>query len=85
MTKEQQKVEANKVYRAIIDPHYEAYEAIADSAWKAYEAIADSAYKAYEAIIDPALKDYEAKCKEIDEQKDVIKIIDGKRYKLIEE
>ena len=43
------------------------------------------ARKAYDAIIVPALKIYEAKCKEIDKQKDDIKIIDGKRYKLIEE
>ena len=66
MTKEQQKVEANKVYRAIIDP-----------AFKAYEAIVDSARKAYQAKIE--------EIEEIDEQDDIIKIIDGKRYKLIEE
>ena len=43
----------------------------------------DEAFKAYEAIRDPAFKTYEAKCKEIDAQEDEIKIIDGKRYKLI--
>ena len=74
MDKEQQKKEAWKVYQAKIDPAY-----------KAYRAIVDSAIKVYFKTADPALKACEAKCKEIDEQEDVIKIIDGKRYKLIEE
>ncbi len=43
----------------------------------------DEAYKAYEAIQGPAWEAYKAKIKEIDGED--IKIIDGKRYKLIEE
>jgi len=74
MTKQEQKDEAYKVY---LD--------IRDQAFKAYKAIIDPAYKAYLAIRDPACEDYEAKCEEIDAQEDEIKIIDGKRYKLINE
>jgi len=54
-----------------------------NEAYKAYEAIKDPAFKAYLAIRDPAHEDYLAKCEEIDAQEDEIKIIDGKRYKLI--
>jgi len=74
-TKQQQKDEAYVAFRAIRDPALKVYEVIAGSAWEAYK-----------AITDPALKVYEAKCREIDEQVDEdIKIIDGKRYKLIKE
>ena len=38
MDKEQQKVEANKVYRAIMDPAWKAYQAISAPAWNAYQA-----------------------------------------------
>ena len=41
------------------------------------------ALKAYRAIQIPAKEAYLAKCKEIDGED--IKIIDGKRYKLVEE
>jgi len=41
------------------------------------------ALKEYRAIQIPVWEAYLAKCKEIDEED--IKIIDGKRYKLIEE
>jgi len=54
-----------------------------NEAYKAYEAIKDPADKTYKAIINPAFKAYLAKCEEIDAQEDEIKIIDGKRYKLI--
>ena len=74
MTKQEQRIEALKVYYAIKGP-----------AWKAYEEIEQPAAKAYEAIANQAEKIYIAKCREIDKQKDDIKIIDGKRYKLIEE
>jgi len=44
----------------------------------------DQAYKKYKAINDPAWEEYKAKCEAIDEQDlEDIKIIDGKRYKLI--
>jgi len=46
----------------------------------------DEAYKVYLAMIDQTFKAHEAylaKCKEIDAQEDESKIIDGKRYKLI--
>jgi len=56
-----------------------------DQAYKKYKAINDPAYKKYKAISDPAWKEYKAKCKKIDEQEEDIKIIDGKRYKLIKE
>ena len=72
MTKQEQKNKAFKAYEAIMAP-----------AFKTYEAIRDSAYKDYEDTIDQAFKAYLAKCKEIYEQEDEIKIIDGKRYKLI--
>jgi len=46
----------------------------------------DEALEAYIAIQAPALKVYLAKCDEIEQQEDDdIRIIDGKRYKLIEE
>ena len=46
----------------------------------------DEALEAYIAIQAPALKAYLAKCDEIEQQEDDdIRIIDGKRYKLIEE
>jgi len=65
---------------------WEAYEAIQAPAWKAYQAIEAPAWKAYQAIKDPAWKAYLAKCDEIEQQEDDdIRIIDGKRYKLIEE
>ena len=38
MNKEQQKVEANKVYRAIIAPAWKAYQAISAPAWNDYQA-----------------------------------------------
>jgi len=72
LTKQEQKAEA-----------WEAYEAIAEPARKAYYTIVDPAWKAYEVIADPAWEAYEAKCREIDKQ-ETIKIIDGKRYRLIE-
>ena len=72
LTKEEQKEEA-----------WESYEAIAEPARKAYYAILDPAWKAYEVIADPAWKAYLAKLREIDKQ-ETIKIIDGKRYRLIE-
>jgi len=55
-----------------------------NEAWKVYHAIIDPAMEAYEAIQAPAWEAYNAKCREIDQQKDDIRIIDGKRYKLIE-
>ena len=42
----------------------------------------DRAYAEYNAIREPAYKEYQAKCNEIDEQD--IKIIDGKKYKLVD-
>jgi len=60
-TKQEQKAEALKAYKAIIDP----------------------ALKIYNGIAEPATEAYDAKLREIDGQD--IKIIDGKRYKLIEE
>ena len=78
-TKEQRKDEALKAYRAIHIPAYKIYEAIEDPAWETYQ-----------EINIPAWHIYEAKCKEIDDEIDEeivkeedIKIIDGKRYKLI--
>jgi len=43
----------------------------------------EEAQKAYKAIVDPAREIYLAKLREIDE--DDIKIINGKKYKLVEE
>jgi len=75
LTKKEQKAEAWKVYIAIQAP-----------ALKAYNAITDPARESYKAITDPAWKAYLAKCDEIEQQEDDdIRIIDGKRYKLIEE
>jgi len=54
-----------------------------DEARKAYEAIVGPAWKAYEAIVDPAYEAYSVRLREIDEED--IKIIDGKKYKLVEE
>jgi len=45
----------------------------------------DEALEAYEAIAGSAYDAYQAKCREIDERADDIKIIDGKKYKLVEE
>jgi len=73
ITNKEQKDQALKSYQAIQVPAKEARKAIEAQAWEAYQAIEVSAWKAYEA-----------KCKEIDKQGH-IKIIDGKRYKLMEE
>ena len=57
-----------------------------DEAYVAFQAIRDPAYVAFRAITDPAYEIYKAKCREIDEQADEdIKIIDGKKNKLIKE
>ena len=78
-TKEQRKDEALKAYQAINIPAYKIYEEVEDPAWDIYQ-----------AINVPAWQTYQAKCKEIDDEIDEeivkeedIKIIDGKRYKLI--
>ena len=42
----------------------------------------DKAYAEYNAIERAAFKEYKAKCNEIDELD--IKIIDGKKYKLVD-
>ena len=70
MTKQEQK-----------DKAYEEYLAIQEPASKEYLAIDEPAWKEYEAIIEPAWKEYLVKCEAIDED---IKIIDGKRYRLID-
>ena len=44
----------------------------------------DRAWQEYQAITSPAWKEYVLKCKMIDEQEEDIKIIDGKKYKLID-
>jgi len=84
-TKKQQKDEAFKVFDAIRGLARKTYDAIRDQADKAYDAIVDPAYQAYNAIVDLARNAYNAKCKEIDEQGEDIRVINGKRYKLIEE
>ena len=75
-TKEQRKDEALKAYHEIMSTAYKIYEAILAPAWKTYQ-----------AINMPMWDIYQAKCKEIDEEivkeEEDIKIIDGKRYKLI--
>ena len=58
------------------------YLAIQEPALKEYESIAKPALKECVAIQEPAWEEYHAKCREIDEQD--IKIIDGKRYRLID-
>jgi len=55
-----------------------------DRAWQEYQAITEPARKEYQAITSPAWKEYVLKCKMIDEQEEDIKIIDGKKYKLID-
>jgi len=64
-----------------------------NEAWVEYLAIVDTANRACKAIVNPAQEVYHARIKEIDEQDeqvkeqedDGIRIIDGKKYKLIEE
>ena len=93
MTKQEQKDKAYteynaieepalKKYRAIEEPAYKKYRAIQEQAFKEYQSIQEPAYKKYRAIQGPALKEYQSKCNEIDEQD--IKIIDGKKYKLVD-
>jgi len=87
-TKKQQRGEAYKAYRAIVDPAMEAYEAIRDPAMEAYNAITDPAWEAYNAIRDPAYKAYNAKLKEIYAQPDEVEQIitkNGRQYKFIED
>jgi len=75
LTKQEQKDEA-----------WEAFSAIVNPAKEALDAIVKPAREACQAIEAPAWKAYLAKCDEIEQQKDDdIRIIDGKRYKLIEE
>ena len=67
---------------------YEEYEKSRAPAWKEYEKIINPALKEYEKIRKLAWKEYEKKCKEIDdepEEVEKIKIIDGRKYKLVEE
>jgi len=72
MTKEQQKEKA-----------YEEYLAIQEPASK-YLTIDEPVWKEYLAIIEPAWKEYLVKCEAINEQGKDIKVINGKRYKLID-
>ena len=53
-------------------------------ALKVCQAIEAQAFKEYRAIEARAWKEYESKCKKINEQCDVIKIIDGKEYRLVD-
>ena len=53
-------------------------------AYEAYEAITDPLWEDFKTLQAPAYEAYLAKCKKIDEQ-GTIKIIDGKRYMLVEE
>ena len=53
-----------------------------DKAYAEYRAIQGPAYKKYQAIEEQALNEYQSKCNEIDELD--IKIIDGKKYKLVD-
>ena len=99
LTKQQRKDLAYKEYEKIKDSALKKYEKIKDSALKKYKKIKDSAlkeylkiqetaWKKYKKIIDPARKKYEKKCEEIDNEvvePEKIKIIDGHKYKLVEE
>ena len=73
MTKQEQKVAAQKAYEAIKIPAWEDYEAIQAPAWEAYEAIKKQAYAVYQAEL-----------KRIDNEpgEDIIEV-KGKRYQLI--
>ena len=53
-----------------------------EQAYKKYLAIEGPAYKKYQAIEEQALNEYQSKRNEIDELD--IKIIDGKKYKLVD-
>ena len=66
------------------DRAWQEYQAIKEPAREKYKAIYEQADKEYEAITEPARKKYYAKCRAIDEQDKDIKIIDGKKYKLID-
>jgi len=67
-TKQQQKNEAYKAFKAIVDPARKAYNAKRDLA---LNAIVDLAFKAYKAKVDLARNVYNAKCKEIDDQEEL--------------
>ena len=57
-------------------------------AYKEYGKIKVIAYKKYEKIVNPAWREYLRECEEIDnepEKVEKIKIIDGRKYKLVEE
>ena len=57
-------------------------------AYEEYEKAREPAWKEYQKIDMPAWEEYEKKCKEIDdepEEVEEIKIIDGRKYKLVEE
>jgi len=60
-----------------------------EEADKAFFVIANAAKKLYNAMVDPAWEALEARIREINAQDaqedDGIRIIDGKKYKLIEE
>jgi len=55
-----------------------------DQAHKAYRAIVYPAWKAYIVIEEKAQGIYLAKLRKIDKQGEDIKIIDGKKYKLVD-
>jgi len=73
MTKQEQKDKAYAEYLAIKEPAYKEYQSIEEPALKEYQAIEKQAYK-----------EYQAKCNEIDGKEEKIKIIDGKKYKLVD-
>jgi len=81
MTKQEQRDEAKKEYKVIRDQAWKKYET-----YKEHKAIRDPAWAEYKVIRDQAWEKCLAKIEVIDEQEEEdIKIIDGKRYKLIEE
>ena len=82
MTKQEQKDKAYAEYNAIERAAFKEYNAIIEPAYKKYRAIEGPAFKKYNAIEKQANKEYQSKCNEIDEQD--IKIIDGKKYKLVD-
>ena len=82
MTKQEQKDKAYAEYNAIERAAFKEYNAIIEPAYKKYRAIEGPAFKKYNAIEKQANKEYQSKCNEIDEKE--IKIIDGKKYKLVD-
>jgi len=83
LTRKEQIAEAEEKFNAIAKKAKARFEAIAKPHFEAYEALVNPEWEVYKSIVDPERQALYAKLEELGELD--IKIIDGKRYQLMEE